>query len=79
MQRAEEYGFPSVPSVERMGVGKEKVLCNPLCRYRIRPRKSAGEGTKMYLKLAFHTWPISYHTRLAMEYSRRHYIPSLSL
>lgn len=30
MQKAEEYGFPSVPPMERRGMGKEEVLCNPL-------------------------------------------------
>lgn len=52
-------------------MGKEKVLCNPLYRDCLRPNQGTGEGTRMYLKLAFHAWPISYHTRLGVEYSCR--------
>lgn len=63
MQRAEERSFPGRPPVKEGEWENKKVLCNPLHRDCLRPSKGAGEGTKTYLKLPFHTWPISFHTR----------------
>lgn len=62
MQRAEECSFPGRPPVKEGEWENKRVLCNPLYRDCLRPGKGAEEGTKMYLKLPFHTWPISFHT-----------------
>lgn len=58
MRRTEEYGFPSVPPVKE-GKWEKKRCSNPLNRDCIRPSGGVGEGTRMYLKRPFRTWPIS--------------------